>query len=133
MSNPELTAQLVQLMSRRTSNRGGVVVEATPELAEELNRVVLPKIPSAGDLRTLLFGLGVNGRLQIISSPSGNVTQRYGADIGRRLLDMEAGTLAAYANLYLLSKGYQVRYVFTNTPDGQNVRLLLTLELTKDA
>jgi hypothetical protein len=119
-------------MARRTSNRGGEVVAATPELADELNRVVLSTIPSAGNLRTLVFGVGIDGRLQIICGNLRKVFDKYGVANGTRLLDMETGTLAAYANLYLLTKGYQVRYVYNATPDSQNIRLLLALELTKD-
>lgn len=130
MATATTTEGLVLLMSQRNSARSKQETPATPELVIELNQVVRDKIPSAGGFRTLSFGLSIQGRVQIIASPLNLVITKYGA-ANIHLLNLEAGTLAAFANLYLLSKGYQARYIYSNTLESQNVRLLMTLALYK--
>lgn len=117
-------------MAERSSNRDQPSITVTAELAAELNRELLPRIPSAGGFRTLMFGISVRGNLQIISSPMTRVTAKYGQH-SMDLLNLEAGTLAAYANLYLMTQGFQVRYIYTGTPAAQSTKLLLTLAVSR--
>ena len=121
--------QLLNLMGQRNSARDKTEIPVPLELLAELQDYVLPKIPSAGNLRILTLGMSVQDRIQIIATPLHLHVERYGAASSKRLLDQEVGTLAAYINLYLLTKGYQTRYYFHNTPDGLNVRLVLELAI----
>lgn len=120
--------QLIYLMGQRNSARDKQEVPVTLEILAELQDFILDKIPSTGNLRPFTLGLSVTDRIQIIANPLDPHIKKYGAN-SKRLLDMEAGTLAAYINLFLLTKGYQTRYYFNNTPDGLNIRLILELAL----
>jgi hypothetical protein len=128
LSNPT-PEQLLSLMSQRNSARDKQEVPVTNELLQELHQNVLNKIPSGGNFRTMSLGLSLDNRIQIIATPLTKPNNKYGVDNARRILDLEAGTLAAYINLYLLTKGYQSRYYFHNTPDGLNIRLILELAI----
>jgi hypothetical protein len=128
ISNPT-PEQLLNLMSERNSARDKEEIPVTNELLQELHQHVLGKIPSGGNFRTMGLGLSLDNRIQIISTPLTKPNTKYGVDRARRILDIEAGTLAAYINLYLLTKGYQTRYYFHNTPDGLNIRLILELAI----
>lgn len=130
MQHQRATEELVLLMQSRHSGRALIEVPATMQLADELNTVVVPTIPSAGGFRSLLFGLSATDRLQIISTPTRPTEAKYGP-ASNDLFNLEAGTLAAFANLYLLTKGYQARYIYTGTPESVNIRLLLTMALYK--
>jgi hypothetical protein len=130
MQSQRATEELVLLMKARNSGRSLLEVPATMQLADELNTVVVPTIPSAGGFKPLLFGLSVMDRLQIIATPTRPTVQKYG-HASNNLLNLEAGTLAAFANLYLMTRGYQVRYIYTGTPESTNIRLMLTLALYK--
>jgi hypothetical protein len=120
--------QMIYLMGQRSSSRDKTEVPVSFELLGELQDFILDKIPSTGNLRLLTLGLSVTDRLQIIATPLSTHVKKYKIN-SKRLLDMEAGTLAAYINLFLLTKGYQTRYYFNNTPDGLNVRLILELAI----
>jgi hypothetical protein len=120
--------QMIYLMGQRSSSRDKTEVPVSFELLGELQDFILDKIPSTGNLRLLTLGLSVTDRLQIIATPLSTHVAKYKTN-SKRLLDMEAGTLAAYINLFLLTKGYQTRYYFNNTPDGLNVRLILELAI----
>lgn len=116
-------------MAERNSGIDELEVTATPDIVNDLNLKILDKIPSYKRTRTLTFGLGIDHRIQIICTDISLVRTHENSTASDRLIDLEAGTLAAYANLYLMTRGYQVRYIFTNTPDSQNIRLVLTLAL----
>ena len=128
ISNPT-SEQLLNLMSERNSARNKVEIPVTEDLLQELCVNVLNKIPSAGNFRTLSLGLSLDNRIQIIAAPLTKPHAKYGIERARKILDIEAGTLAAYVNLYLLTKGYQTRYYFHDTPDGLNIRLILELAI----
>ena len=121
--------QMIYLMGQRSSARDKTEVPVTLELLAELQDFIVDKIPSTGNLRLLTLGLSVTDRIQIIATPLRPHVAKYGQASSKRLLDMEAGTLAAYINLFLLTKGYQTRYYFHNTPDGLNIRLILELAI----
>lgn len=129
MSSNLTSEQLLDLMSERNSARDKEEVPVTNELLQELQQNIIDKIPSGGNFRTLSLGLSLDNRIQIISAPLSKPNKKYGFDRAKRILDIEAGTLAAFINLYLMTKGYQCRYYFHNTPDGLNIRLILELAI----
>lgn len=121
--------KLLELMGQRNSARDKQEIPVTSDLLFEIQEKVLGKIPSTGNQRLLSLGLSLDNRIQIIAAPLTKSIKKYGEVNSKRLLDMEAGTLAAFINLYLLTKGYQTRYYFHNTPDGLNIRCILELAI----
>lgn len=104
---------------------------ATPQIVAELNHVVIPKIPYFDGLNGFVFGLSAEDRVQIIYG-NYNRTKKDYAEQTDTLIDIAAGSLAFAATLHLMSNKYQVKYLHTGTPNGQNIKLCLTLQLFKD-
>jgi hypothetical protein len=104
---------------------------ATPQIVTELNQFVIPKIPYFEGLDGLVFGLSAEDRVQIIYG-NYNRTKKVYEEQTDSLIDIAVGSLALSATLYLMANKYQVKYLHTGTPNGQNIKLCLTLQLFKD-
>lgn len=128
MSADPNTFQLVSLMKKRNSARNSEEVLITPDLLEEL-KILVPLIPSGGGFRTIQIRLNDMNRIEIYSESISKVSKKYGPVLARKLIDIEAGVLASYINLYMLSKGFHIRYHNNKKPEENDQRFVLELLL----
>lgn len=113
-------------MARRHSARALPEIMATIELVTELRNQLCPLIPSGGNFRTVDVRLNSMNRLEIYSKNISLVAAKYGMT-SRKLIDVEAGVLAAYINLYMMAKGFHIRYHNNQAPESNNERYILEL------
>ena len=123
------TLQLVSLMQKRSSARNSKEITVTSELIKELKDMLVPLIPSGGNFRTVDVALNDMNRIEIYSKSISKVSAKYGPVLARKLIDIEAGVLASYINLIMLSKGFHIRYHNNQKPEENDKRYVLELLL----
>lgn len=101
---------LLHLMSSRSSGRDSPRVLADQDLVTSINELIVRKIPSGGDFRSIVVVLSESGNLAIVCKDIRPITYKYGV-FALELVLQEAGYLAAWVNLYLMTRGYHVLYL----------------------
>jgi hypothetical protein len=113
-------------MKKRSSARATPEIPATEELVLELRELV-PLVPSGGGFRTVKIRLNSNNRIEIYSDSVETVAYKYGGVLSRKLIDVEAGVLASYINLYMISKGFHIRYYNSKKLETETERFVVEL------
>jgi hypothetical protein len=116
-------------MKKRSSARNSKEVLITPALVKELRESLVPLLPSGGGFRTVDMTLNDMNRIEIYSKSISKVAAKYGQSLARKLIDIEAGVLAAYINLIMLSKGFHIRYHNNQKSEHDDKRFVLELLL----
>jgi hypothetical protein len=116
-------------MQKRSSARNSKEITVTSDLVKELREMLVPLLPSGGGFRTVDITLNDMNRIEVYSKSVSKVSAKYGHALAQKLIDVEAGVLASYINLIMLTKGFHIRYHNNQKPDADDRRYVLELLL----